>query len=68
MNIGIIGCGLVGQKRSTQLAGANLVAIYDINTKRAQDLSKATGAKVFGSWQEIIDSKGIDIVILRWYA
>jgi predicted dehydrogenase len=64
MNIGIIGCGLVGQKRSTQLAGANLVAIYDINTKRAQDLSKATGAKVFGSWQEIIDSKGIDIVIV----
>jgi len=64
MNIGIIGCGLVGQKRSTQLAGANLVAIYDIDTKRAQDLSKATGAKVFGSWQEIIDSKGIDIVIV----
>jgi len=64
MNVGIIGCGLVGQKRSTQLAGANLVAIYDIDTKRAQDLSKATGAKVFGSWQEIIDSKGIDIVIV----
>ena len=64
MNIGIIGCGLVGQKRSTQLAGANLVAIYDIDTKRAQDLSKATGAKVFGSWQEIIDSKGVDIVIV----
>jgi len=64
MNIGIIGCGLVGQKRSTQLAGANLVAIYDINTKGAQDLSKATGAKVFGSWQEIIDSKDIDIVIV----
>ena len=64
MNIGIIGCGLVGQKRSTQLAGANLVAIYDIDTKRAQDLSEATGAKVFGSWQEIIDSKGVDIVIV----
>jgi len=64
MNVGIIGCGLVGQKRSTQLAGANLVAIYDIDTKRAQDLSKATGAKVFGSWQEIIDSKGVDIVIV----
>ena len=64
MNIGIIGCGLVGQKRSTQLAGANLVAIYDIDAKRVQDLSKATGAKAFGSWQEIIDSKGVDIVIV----
>ena len=64
MNIGIIGCGLVGQKRSTQLAGANLVAIYDIDTKRSQDFSKATGAKVFDSWQEIIDSKGVDIVIV----
>lgn len=64
MNVGIIGCGLVGQKRSTQLAGANLVAIYDIDTKRAQDLSKATGAKAFGSWQEIIDSKDVDIVIV----
>ena len=64
MNVGIIGCGLVGQKRSKQLAGANLVAIYDIDTQKAQDLSKATGAKVFGSWQEIIDSKGVDIVIV----
>ena len=64
MNVGIIGCGIVGQKRSKQLAGANLVAIYDIDTQKAQDLSKATGAKVFGSWQEIIDSKGVDIVIV----
>ena len=64
MNVGIIGCGLVGQKRSKQLPGANLVAIYDIDIQKAQDLSKATGAKVFGSWQEIIDSKGVDIVIV----
>ena len=64
MNVGIIGCGLVGQKRSKQLAGANLVAVYDVNRIKSDIIAEATGAKVFGSWQELVDSKGIDIVIV----
>lgn len=64
MNVGIIGCGLVGQKRSKQLAGANLVAVYDTNRVKSDIIAESTGAKVFGSWQEIVESKGIDIVIV----
>jgi predicted dehydrogenase len=64
MNVGIIGCGLVGQKRSKQLAGANLVAVYDINRVNSDIIAEATGAKVFGSWQEIVKSDNIDIVIV----
>jgi predicted dehydrogenase len=64
MNVAIIGCGLVGQKRSKQLAGANLVAVYDINSDRSEAISKSTGAKVFGSWEEIVTSAGVDIVIV----
>lgn len=64
MNVGIIGCGLVGQKRSKQLAGANLVAVYDVNRIKSDIIAEATGAKVFDSWQDLVDSKGVDIVIV----
>ena len=64
MNVGIIGCGLVGQKRSKQLAGAHLTAVYDIDTKRAEAIAETTGARVANSWQDIISSSDVDIVIV----
>ena len=64
MNVGIIGCGLVGQKRSKQLAGAHLTAVYDIDTKRAEAIAETTGAHVANSWQDIIASSAVDIVIV----
>lgn len=64
MNVGIVGCGLIGQKRSKQLAGANLVAVYDINRVKSDIIAESTNAKVFGSWEELVTSAGIDIVIV----
>ena len=40
MNIGIIGCGLIGQKRANNLAGARLIACADENCS-CLDLSDA---------------------------
>ena len=65
MNIGIIGCGLIGNKRAKQLAGAKLVAIHDIDRKKAEDLLYTTKIKnvdIVDDWQDIINRKDIDIV------
>jgi predicted dehydrogenase len=64
MNVGIIGCGLVGQKRSKQLAGGHLVAVYDIDRSKAEIISNSTGAHIAESWQDIIDTNAVDIVIV----
>ena len=40
MKIGILGCGLIGQKRGKQLNPASLVSLYDPNLEKAEALSK----------------------------
>ena len=37
--VAILGCGLIGQKRSKALAGARLVVCADVDIKRAQALA-----------------------------
>lgn len=39
LDIAIIGCGLIGRKRATQLAGGRLVAACDLDEKRADAVS-----------------------------
>ncbi len=41
MNVAIIGCGLIGQKRAKALAGAKLVACADAVPSRAEALAKS---------------------------
>ena len=38
LKVGIIGCGLIGQKRAQFLDGAQLVACADQNPSKAQQL------------------------------
>lgn len=66
-NVGLIGCGLIGQKRAKALSTCKigkLIACADINTKQAKILSNNTGAKIFENWSEIVSSKEIDVVIV----
>ncbi|WP_073108810.1 Gfo/Idh/MocA family protein [Pollutimonas bauzanensis] len=63
--IGIIGCGLIGQKRAKALGtGGNLVACADIDAARAQALAGKSGAKAFRDWRELIWLPEVDIVIV----
>ena len=65
MHVGIVGCGLIGHKRSKALAGAELVATADINVERAEQLAKTvTGAVAAASWQELVKRDDIDIVVV----
>jgi predicted dehydrogenase len=63
--VGIIGCGLIGQKRAKALgSGGRLVACADIDVSRAERLAKSTGAKVFRDWRELVWLRGVDVVIV----
>ncbi len=63
--VGIIGCGLIGQKRSNALGKEGvLVACADINKGRAEQLAAKAKADVYDHWQELIYRKDIDIVVI----
>lgn len=67
LKVGLIGCGLIGQKRAKALSTCEigkLIACADINSKQAKILSNDTGAKICENWTEIVSSKEIDVVIV----
>jgi predicted dehydrogenase len=64
LGVGIIGCGLIGQKRAKALGGGRLVACADVNLARAEALAEKSGARAFDDWRGLLDMPGIDIVIV----
>jgi predicted dehydrogenase len=63
--VGIIGCGLIGQKRAKALGrGGKLVACADIDMKRAQNLAQMHDAKVYTDWRELIQFDVVDVVVV----
>lgn len=63
--VGIIGCGLIGQKRAKALgSGGRLVACADIDVSRAESLAKSTNAKVFHDWRDLVCQLEVDVVIV----
>ncbi len=63
--VGIIGCGLIGQKRAKALgSGGRLVACADIDVSRAESLAKDTNVKVFCDWRELVCQLEVDVVIV----
>ena len=62
--VGIIGCGLIGQKRAKALGNGRLVACADLNENAARTLALTHGAKIFTKWQDLILLKEVDIVIV----
>jgi len=65
LGVGIIGCGLIGQKRASNLgSGGRLAACADINQHRAEQLAQRFGAIALPSWQELLALPQIDLVII----
>ena len=63
--VGIIGCGLIGQKRANALGSAGrVVACADLDEKRARAVAGQGGARVFTDWRELIALQDIDIVVV----
>ncbi len=66
MNVGIIGCGLIGNKRAKSIGNNHrLLAACDIDVQRARMLSRdRDGIVIYTNYRELIDRDDIDIVIV----
>lgn len=64
MNVGIIGCGLIGEKRAKALGDAQLIAVYDVDITRAERLAAIYGATMTSSWQALVARDDIDVVFV----
>src|SRR3982074_320254 len=63
--VGIVGCGLIGQKRDKALGGARLVACADIAQDRADLLAATvTGCKAVTDWKVAVNDPAVSIVII----
>lgn len=60
MNVAIIGCGLIGQKRARALGEAKLVAAADVVVDRARSLCPDASA----DWREVIARDDVDMVVV----
>jgi predicted dehydrogenase len=63
--VAILGCGLIGQKRSRALAGARLVVCADVDEKRARSLASAfPGCEATTDWFSAVGRQDVNIVIV----
>ena len=62
--VGIIGCGLIGQKRSRSLGTGHLVACADVNKDRVKILADNLGAKGFTDWRRLLSLPEVEIVVI----
>jgi predicted dehydrogenase len=68
MRLGIVGAGLIGQKRADAVAALprimKVAAVCDIYPERAEALARRQGAAVYRDWRDLIGSDAVDAVIV----
>jgi predicted dehydrogenase len=66
LNFGIIGAGLIGNKRAAAIRtlGASLGGVCDIATDRAEKLAQTYGTKAYGSRRELMADPNIQAIIV----
>jgi predicted dehydrogenase len=65
MNVVIVGCGLIGQKRAKTLGKCKLVACVDQIRERAENLAQHyPGAAALTDWRDAINMPEVNIIIV----
>ena len=64
MNVGIVGCGLIGRKRAQSLGAGKLVACSDAVFERAQALAAEHGAQTVADWREMVTRPEVQMVVV----
>jgi predicted dehydrogenase len=66
MNVAIIGCGLIGQKRAKTFLSCKLIACVDTVLEKAESLVKAYNgnARALTDWREVVNAPDVDIVVI----
>ena len=64
MQIGIIGCGLIGKKRANSIGKNHKIKIVsDLNLQNAKDIADLHGSLVTADWRDVVNS-GVDLIIV----
>lgn len=64
LNVGIIGCGLIGAKRAACVAPHRVAAVADLDPARAAALAEKTGARVEADGLSVCRASDVDVVIV----
>ncbi|MCX7819826.1 MAG: Gfo/Idh/MocA family oxidoreductase [Kiritimatiellae bacterium] len=64
LQVGIVGCGLIGRKRAAALGAHRLVACTDLDPARAAALAAPAGAAVCRDAAELVARADVDVVIV----
>src|SRR4051794_6074223 len=65
MRVGIVGCGLIGNKRARALGEDRLVAVADVSEPRAQQLARQyPGCEALTDWNAIVGRGDVDVVVV----
>ncbi len=65
MNVGIVGCGLVGRKRAAALGKHALVAATDLRPERAAELAVLhSGCRVEERWEDLVARPDVVVVVV----
>ena len=63
--VGIVGCGLIGNKRAGALGDSRLVAVADKNVASAERLAgRHEGCSVARDWQALVARPDVDVVVV----
>ena len=63
MKLGIVGCGLIGQKRAAAATAHQIAVVCDTQIEHARTLAARTGADAVQDWREMMDAD-VDAVIV----
>lgn len=65
MKVGIIGCGLIGNKRADNLGRGDLVACADLDLNKAQSLaSRFNGCQAYDNYHDLLLRDDVELVIV----
>jgi predicted dehydrogenase len=67
MRVGIVGAGWIAQEHHRTLGsieGADVVAVCDVETARAEALTSGTGARAYADWREMLDREDLAALLV----
>jgi len=68
LNVGIVGCGLIGQKRAASSGNNILKAVADVSLDRAEKLACCyKDVKAFSDWKDLVELDNIDKQLKKNY-
>jgi predicted dehydrogenase len=63
MRIGIVGCGLIGQKRAAAIGDDEIMMVCDTSLERARALAARVGAKAVDDWHKVMESDTDAVIV-----